>query len=149
MDRGRAPAREGSKGRGGPMDGKSGAREPQSDSARIRLLFRARRTLWIQFLVSDDPQTRNGPPKSDGDYDRGIALSIGRHCYALERVALGPHRGAPLAHRLDLVFLWRVYGSRCRFPSQSLARSQLADPVSRMHDSVHAALLATAHTHAE
>src|SRR5216683_1749479 len=149
MDRRRASAREGNKGRGGRMDGKSGARQPQSDPARISLLFRTRRTLWIQFLVSDDPQTRNGSPKSDGDLDCGVALPIGRRCNALERVALRPHTGTPLAHELDLVFLRRVYGSRCWFPGQSLARSRLADPFRRMHDSLYAELLATAHGHAE
>src|SRR5260370_42151884 len=77
MDRGPASAREGNKGRGGRMDGKSGARQPQSDSARISLLFRTRWTLWIQFLVSDNPQTRNGPPKSDGDLDCGVPYLLG------------------------------------------------------------------------
>src|SRR5467141_742333 len=131
------------------MDGKPSARQPQSDPAGVGLLFRARRTLWIQFLVPDDPETRDGTPKSDGDLDCSIALSIGRRGNALERLALRPHRGTPLAHVLDLVFLRRVYGSRCRFPGQRLARPRLADPVWRVHHSLHAKLLATPHGHAE
>src|ERR1700730_2620069 len=103
MDHGRTPAREGRKSCGRRMDSEPGASQPQSDSAGVGLLFRTRWTLWIQFLVPDDPQTRDGTPKSDGHLDSGIALSIGRRGNALERLGLRPHRGAPLAYRLDFV----------------------------------------------
>src|SRR6267378_1142321 len=131
------------------MDGKSGARQPQSDPAGVGLFFRARGTLRIQFLVSDDPQARDGTSKSDCDLDRGIALSIGSRRDALEWLALRPHGGTPLAHVLDFVFLWRVYGSRGELPGHPLARSRVAGFVRRVHDGLHAQLLATANGHAK
>ena len=149
MDHGRTPTREGSKSCRRRVDGKSGARQPQSDSAGLGLLFRTRGTLRIQFLVPDDPQARDGTSKSDGDIDCGIALSIGHRCDALERLGLRPHRGTPLAHGPDPVLLRRVYGSRGGFTGQPLARSRLADSFRRVHDSLHAQLLATAHGYAE